>query len=460
MKSDPIAARIAEWAHRVTWEDVPEQVRERAALHVLDCVGLAYACSSDDFVAVAVLATSGEGPSSVIGMPQRLPLGDAALLNGILIHGLDYDDTHPSGILHASASALPTAMAIAERDHLLGSDLLLGYLIAVEISARVGAGAHGGFHAKGFHPTGLVGAFGSTVAAARMSGLDAKGITAAQGIVGSLAAGSLQFLDTGAWTKRMHPGWAASTALMSARFAAAGWQAPPDVYEGRFGLYASHVPDGHEVDLQAATRALGEEWELLRVAIKPYPACHFTHAFMDATLALVIENDLVADDIADILCLVPAEIIPVVCEPAEVKLTPCSDYDAKFSLAYLVGTAATRRRFTLAELDLEALSDSASLAVASRVRYEIDPKSTFPRHFCGEVIITTTDGRELRHRESVNRGADERPLSAIEIEEKFMSNIEIVRTRSAGQQILESVLGLAGAKDASKAVNIWRGQGV
>jgi 2-methylcitrate dehydratase PrpD len=131
-----------------------------------------------------------------------------------------------------------------------------------------------------------VGAFGSAAAAARLSGLDETGIAAAQGIVGSLAAGSLQFLDTGAWTKRMHPGWAASTALTSTRFAAAGWEAPPDVYEGRFGLYASHVPEGHKIDPEAAARGLGEEWELLRVAIKPFPACHFTHAFADATIAL------------------------------------------------------------------------------------------------------------------------------------------------------------------------------
>ncbi len=458
MTNDPIAARIADWACRVTWNDVPEMVRERAALHILDCVGLAFAGALDDFAASAVRATLGEGSAAVIGMPQRLPAGDAALLNGILIHGLDYDDTHPAGILHASASALPTAMAICERDRLSGSDLLLAYIIAVEVSARVGAGARGGFHAKGFHPTGLVGAFGCAVAAARMSGLDKKGISAAQGIVGSLAAGSLQFLDTGAWTKRMHPGWAASTALTATRFAAAGWVAPPDVYEGRFGLYLAHVPNGHEVDIEAATRDLGEEWELLRVAIKPYPACHFTHAFIDATLTLVVENNLAADDVAEVVCLVPEQIVPVVCEPAEAKLTPSSDYDAKFSLPYVVGTAVTRRRFTLAELESEALLDPVSRAVASRVRYELDPNSTFPKHFCGEVVIKTADGREFAHRESVNRGADERPLSATEIEEKFMSNIEIVSTRLVGQQILESVLELADLKDSSEAINAWRGQ--
>ncbi|GDX32207.1 hypothetical protein LBMAG15_11410 [Actinomycetes bacterium] len=458
MINDPIAARVAEWAHQVTWEEVPERVRERAALHILDCVGLAFACQRDNFAAAAAKATSGVGPAAVIGMPQRLSISDAALLNGILVHGLDYDDTHPSGVIHSSASALPTAMAIAERDGLSGSDLLLGYLIAVEVSSRVGIGARSGFHAKGFHPTGLAGACGSAVAAARMSGLNSQGITAAQGIAGSLAAGSLQFLDTGAWTKRMHPGWAAATALTAARFAAAGWEAPPEVYEGRFGLYASHAPDGHGVDPQAVARGLGEDWELLRVAIKPYPACHFTHAFADATLLLATQNNLTVEDIAEIVCLVPEQIIPVVCEPAEAKLIPRSDYDAKFSLPYIVGTVVTRRQFTLAELEPEALLDPSSLSVATKVRYKVDPNSTFPKHFCGEVIITTTDGRDLRHRESVNRGADERPLSAADIEDKFMSNVEVVSSRLIGQRVLDSVMGLASAKHAAEVLDVWRGQ--
>lgn len=291
-----------------------------------------------------------------------------------------------------------------------------------------------------------------------MSGLNSQGITAAQGIAGSLAAGSLQFLDTGAWTKRMHPGWAAATALTAARFAAAGWEAPPEVYEGRFGLYASHVPDGHEVDPQAVARGLGEDWELLRVAIKPYPACHFTHAFADATLLLATQNNLTVEDIAEIVCLVPEQIIPVVCEPAEAKLIPRSDYDAKFSLPYIVGTVVTRRQFTLAELEPEALLDPSSLSVATKVRYKVDPNSTFPKHFCGEVIITTTDGRDLRHRESVNRGADERPLSAADIEDKFMSNVEVVSSRLIGQRVLDSVMGLASAKHAAEVLDVWRGQ--
>jgi 2-methylcitrate dehydratase PrpD len=456
--ADVIAARLGRWATQVAWSDVPAYVKERAALHVLDCVGLAFAGLQDDYAKVAQSALSASGPAAAIGLAERRPVADAALLNGILIHGLDYDDTHPPGVIHASASALPAAMAVAEERDLTGADLLLGYLIGVEISARIGTAANSGFHAKGFHPTGLVGAFGATAAAARLMGLDADTNAAAQGIVGSLASGSLQFLDTGAWTKRMHPGWAASSALSATRFAAAGWEAPPDIYEGRFGLFASHTPDGHEISLDAATAGLGEQWELLRVAIKPFPACHFTHAFADSAIIIMRDSGISKDDVAEIVCLVPQQIIPVVCEPADAKLTPRSDYDAKFSLPFVAAASALRGRFTLAELTPESLGDASILGLAGLVRYEVDPNSTFPKHFCGEVIVRTKDGRELRHRESVNRGADERPLSAEDIEAKFMDNVEIVATRAVAERVRDAVLGLADAPSAAAAIDVLRGQ--
>jgi 2-methylcitrate dehydratase PrpD len=289
-------------------------------------------------------------------------------------------------------------------------------------------------------------------------GLDADTNAAAQGIVGSLASGSLQFLDTGAWTKRMHPGWAASSALSATRFAAAGWEAPPDIYEGRFGLFASHTPDGHEISLDAATAGLGEQWELLRVAIKPFPACHFTHAFADSAIIIMRDSGISKDDVAEIVCLVPQQIIPVVCEPADAKLTPRSDYDAKFSLPFVAAASALRGRFTLAELTPESLGDASILGLAGLVRYEVDPNSTFPKHFCGEVIVRTKDGRELRHRESVNRGADERPLSAEDIEAKFMDNVEIVATRAVAERVRDAVLGLADAPSAAAAIDVLRGQ--
>src|SRR5687768_9846469 len=175
----------------------------------------------------------GEGDQPVIGLALRLGLRDAAMLNGLLIHGLDYDDTHLAGVVHVSAAALPTAMGMASARHLSGSDLLLGYILAVEVAGRIGAAAAGGFHRAGFHPTGVAGAFGAAVAAARLDNSTVEQIATAQGFAGSLASGTMEFTERGAWTKRAHAGWAAVCGITAAAFARQGFVSPERVYEGR-----------------------------------------------------------------------------------------------------------------------------------------------------------------------------------------------------------------------------------
>ena len=442
-----IAEAIGAFAAGVRYEAIPTEVRERAKLLILDCIGIALASGTYDFskratLAVRRLAGTHQEGATVIGQGGRLPPRDAIHLNGILVHGLDYDDTHPAGVIHASASAFPTALSVSEQRDLSGRDLLLGYVVGMEVSTRLGMAAKGGFHQVGFHPTGLVGAFGSAVAAARLHDLPAPAIAQAQGFVGSLAAGSLEFLETGAWTKRVHPGWAGVCGLTSAAFAAEGYESPPRVYEGRFGLYASHLGVDGDVDFSRCTAGFGERWETLAVAVKPFPACHFTHAFADAVLAIRERHGIGPSDVERIHCLIGEGAIKTVCEPAENKRHPRSAYDAQFSLPYVVAAALARGRFTLAELAGDALADPDTLALAQRVSHAVDPDSAFPQAYSGEVQVHTKDGRVLRHREQINRGADTRPLSAQDIQEKFLANAALACAPPRAERIMDATLGL------------------
>jgi hypothetical protein len=164
-----------------------------------------------------------------------------------------------------------------------------------------------------------------------------------------MAGGLLEFLADGSWTKRLHPGWAAMCGLTAASFAGVGWSGPPAVYEGRFGLYNTHL-GGRETNPAAVGDGLGQTWELMRTAVKPYPICHFIHAFADAVLDLRAEHGLRPEDIAAIRCAIHPVPGKVVCQPAEAKWAPRDEYDAKFSLPFVVSAALSRGRFTLAEL--------------------------------------------------------------------------------------------------------------
>ena len=375
-----LAGRVAEFAAALDPADVPDEVLERARHLVLDAVGLAYASTAYRFSGVArdALATFGGGDHPVLGMPDRLSPRDAAVLNGVLVHGMDFDDTHIPAVTHVSAAALPAALSAATVAGASTREMLLAYVLGVEVSARVGLGGAGGFHDVGFHPTAVAGAFGAAVAAGRLTGLDADGLVAAQGVVGSMSAGLLEFLEDGSWTKRLHPGWAAMCGLTAAAFARAGWTGPAAVYEGRFGLYATHLA-GRPNRPEAVGEDLGTRWELMRTAVKPYPICHFNHAFADAALLLREEHGIEPADVRAIRCAIHPVPGKVVCQPPENKWAPRDEYDAKFSLPFAVSAALARGRFTLAELEDEALADPEILDAGAEGRGRRRPRGPVPR---------------------------------------------------------------------------------
>ena len=286
------------------------------------------------------------------------------------------------------------------------------------------------------------------LAAGRLMGLSEPQLVMAQGITLSAAAGSLEFLEDGAWTKRFHPGWAAVAGITAAALAQQGFVGAKRAYEGRFGLFASHLQEHFDPNnLALATADLGEIWELRNVAVKPFPACHFVHACADAAIALVREQHLDPAEVDRVRALVPAEVVKTVCEPVANKRRPANSYEAQFSIPYIVAAALRRGRFGLAELEADALADPDILALADRVDYEIDPLSTFPRHYCGELVVTTRNGRTLRHREQVNRGNGERPLTEASIVEKFRANAARVVAAERAREIETLVLSLDGLAD-------------
>lgn len=446
-----IAERLARFMAALRLEDIPAPVVERAKYLMLDAVGIAFAAGRFDFARCSLAAMrglGGAGEAAVIGFAERLPLRDAALVNGVLVHGLDFDDTHLGGVIHTSASLLPTVLAVAARERASGAAALAAYIGAVEAAARLGAVAKGGFHQVGFHPTGLVGAFGCALAAGRLMGLDATALATAQGIALSTASGSLEFLEDGAWNKRLHPGWAAVAGITAAALAQTGFVGARRSYEGRFGLYASHLQQRFApADLALATAGLGEEWELPKVAVKPFPACHFTHACADAAIALGRAPGFDLGAVAEIRALVPEEVVKTVCEPLAGKRRPANAYDAQFSIPYVVASALRRGRFTLAELTPTAIADRETLDLAGRVRYEVDPRSGFPEFYSGELAITTRDGHILRRREHENRGCATRPLSAADIEAKFADNMRAGDAAGRAASVAALILGLDAAPD-------------
>ena len=440
--------RLARYAQAFDLSRAPSDVVQAAKLCILDAIGIAFASTRFEFArrsfdAIADLA--GPGEHVVIGRRERLPLRDAALLNGLLIHGLDYDDTHPESVIHASASAVPVLLAEGRRQRATGARALAAYLLAVEADARIGMRAGGWWQKVGFHPTAVVGVFGATLAAGYLQSQTARALAYGQGLALSMAAGSMEFLEDGSWTKRFHPGWAASSGITAASLAAHGFESPLKAFEGRFGLYNTYLGTRAPAAEGELFSGLGEHWEMRNVALKPYPVCHFNHACGDAVLALRAEHRFTASDVDSIIVRIHRNQMPVVCEPLAAKRRPQSDYDAKFSLPFFVATCLIRGRFGLEELEAKALVDTEILALCDRITCEHSDESAFPKYFSGEVEVRLHDGRVLHRRERVNRGAGSRPLSRADIEAKFFENTRQAISATRARHVLESVMTLDAA---------------
>ena len=454
----PLSRAIAARVLALTGDGVPRDVWEYLKLCLADAVGIAFASRHYDFASKSLQSLEvlgSEGSASIIGQSRTVALRDAALMNGLLIHGLDYDDTHLASVVHCSASAFPAALALAEHQQLDGQTLLLATLIAIEIDALLGTQAGGVFQQVGFHPTGVVGIFGATVAAARLLGGDEAALVRSQGVALSLSSGSMAFLDDGSWTKRLHPGWAASAALQAASLGVSGFEGPREAYGGRYGFYSLYAP-GTAVETETISTQLFTDWALRTVAIKPYPICHFNHAPVDAALYLREQYGLSPDEIESVTVLLDERQFGVVVDPIEAKRAPQSEYDAKFSVPYAVATALVQGRFGLAELEDAARLNSDVLGLAQRIHCEHDARSRYPDAFSGGVRLKTHDGRVLEQFEAVNRGAAGQLLSAQQVQAKFMANCALTISSERAEALWRSLQALDELEDVTDLMTLLR----
>jgi 2-methylcitrate dehydratase PrpD len=451
-----LAQRLAQFAADLTFEDLPPAVVDSVKLRVLDILGLALAASGAEFapsIFAALEHWGARGDCSVVGGKATTAPPLAALANGSLAHGLDFDDTHAASITHASAVVLPAVLAVAEAAAVDGRTAITAAVAGYEAITRLGMGAPGAFHARGWHATSVCGTVAAALAAGRCEDLDVVRLTAGLGVAGSFASGVQEFLEDGSWSKRVHAGWAAHAGVVAATLARGGFAGPASILEGRFGLYRTFLD--REVDARPF-ETLGRVWETLNVGFKPYPCCHYVHAFIDCALDLRQAHALGAETIAAIDCFVPAGEVPIVCEPRDAKLRPRTAYDAKFSLPFVVAAAIVDGSVGLDTFAPERLLDPRILGLADRVAHTVDPASTFPDGFPGWLRVRTLDGRMFEARQPDGRGGPKRPLPASAIAEKFRAHGGRALAAARLAEIERTVGGLDAIDDVGALMRLTR----
>ena len=449
------AAALAAFVATLRCADLPAGVVEAARRHLLDILGVAIRGRGHENAANAlagVRALDGSaGSVAVWGSAVALSAPWAALANGVAAHVLDYDDTHTDGIVHGSAIIGPVVMAVGQARGTSGEDLVAAFVAGWEVAARVGLASAGSFHQRGFHTTSIAGIFGAAAAAARLMGLDAARTTHALGLAGSMASGINEYLSNGSSAKGMHTGWSAHGGMIAASLAAAGMTGPASVFEGRDGLLRAYgLREGTAPELLAA--GLGERWEVACVSIKPYPCCHFAHAFIDCAGALVA-GGVAPADIAAIECVVPEIEQPLICDPIEDKRCPRTPYAAKFSLPFLVAARMVDGSIGHRTFASSNLTRAELLELAAKVSYRTarSGEMPFPRTFPGLLEATLANGRRIVQRLDVNRGHPDNPLSLDEVCAKFRENTVEVLGGAAAEEAIRLAMALPATSPAGLA---------
>ncbi len=459
MVSVSISSELSLWASHVRFDDLPPDVVEATKRRILDIIGLSLAGAETPFgrsTREAAVAMSPPGPCRVLGTGDKVGVTTAAFANGAFSQALEFDDTHNESIVHMSSPAVAAALALSEYvGAVLGRDLIAAIAVGNEISCRVGSVSPGQFHRLGFHPSGLFAPFGVCYLAGRLLGLDGEAMARAAGICGSFAAGLLECWVDGTQTKFLHPGWAAQSGIAAAFLARAGTTGPAQVFEGRFGLFASHLQDpAASRDFARIVDGLGTRWDSRSSSFKPFPAAHVLHPYIDALLRLRSRHGINASDVERIECPVAGFIVPIVCEPVEEKLAPATDAHGRVSLQYTLAEALFFGELGRHAYRVDSLTNPGILALARRVRCHVDPELPGPGRFKGAVRVTLKDGRSFLEVEEYNRGSAENPMSDAELQAKFGENASGFLSKGERDRLADRIGRLEQLPDASALVGL------
>src|SRR3954464_6814622 len=389
---------------------------------LIDVVGLCVTARNEDYIRSALAGCDDDGPCTAIGHARTLTAAGAAFVNGTAAHGEDFDDTFEGGPVHAGAVIVPAVLAACERHNPDGRMALIGIAVGCEVLCRLSVVVPKAVHRAGFHPTAIFGAMGAAAGVSAALGLSARQIVDALGIAGSMAGGIIEYLAEGAWTKRLHAGWAAQSGLRAALLAQAGFVGPRTVFEGVHGLFHGFAHTTHG-DYDALIGDFGTRWVTDTLAFKPYPCGTMAQPYIDCARRLAARG-VKADNISEIVCEVAEETVHRLCEPLADKQRPPNGYAAKFATPYLLATGFVQGGVGLAAFTETAIRDPRVLALAANVKFVVDPKNPYPNNYTGHIRATLKNGSVIEERQPYLRGGAQEPLTRGDVTDKFLLNAQ------------------------------------
>ena len=438
-----ITKKLVKFCSTLKYDDLPLDAIDRAKYYALDFLGVIARGSQEEsskamYNFIKGLGIANEG-GVIIGTKMKTSFQYSALANGTAAHSLELDDVNNEASLHPGVAIFPAAIAACEMANKGGKEFIEGVVLGYEVMIRMGKALDPKEqYRKGFHPTGTCGVFGATVAVAKILGLSEIEMLNAIGLAGSQAAGSMEFLAQGAWSKRMHPGWAAHNGIIASLLAKNGFTGPSSIIEGRFGFlhaYSDNASPKKVID------GLGDDFEILRCSIKPHACCRYMQPSIDAILKIIKENKIKPNDIEKVTLGILEAGYSIIAFPIDSKRNPQTVYEAQFSMPYGAAVAILFGEATLDEFTQEKLYSPEIKALMKKVYCVKNPEldKGYPKHWPATAEIKTKDGKVFSTRLEYPKGDPENPLTWDELIEKFNGLASTLYSEARREKMIEQV---------------------
>jgi 2-methylcitrate dehydratase PrpD len=452
---DTVAYALGEFVRGTGFGDFDDGTVWRAKMCILDMLGVITAAWPEESTQILFRWLKGYGSepeSSVLGSGLKLPAANAVMLNSMMAHSLELEDhhSHKRSLNHPGVCTIPAALAIAERDGRSGSDFLTAVVLGYEIGSRLSAATRLGTLnlQRGFHESSVIGPFSAATAAGKLAGLGADVLARAYGICGGLAAGSMEFKSSEAWSKRLQVGNAGRCGVMAAELAAGGFTGPPTVFEGKHGFFHSYVHEGN-YDLSGVADGLGRSWDINFIQYKPFACAGVLHSAVTAAAAARERHGLDPERVARVEVRTAARLIEEYAEPAGRKAAPENSVGAQFSLQYAVAVMLVRGRALLAEFSPQVIADPLVLRVAKRVVPVADAAigAGWPGDDPTELAVATDDGARYVVRVEQAKGDLNDPVTDAELDAKFRELTAPYLSPARQEAVIGACRNLEGVSD-------------
>jgi 2-methylcitrate dehydratase PrpD len=443
-----LTQKVASYVARTRYRDIPAAVVRLAQGFILDGLGVALAGQAEEGTRIVLnYARRLGGPEEVpvFGTAYKLPVPQAALVNGVSAHAMDYDDTQLStskdavyGLLtHPTTPVLNAALSVGAKEKISGAELLLAYIIGVEVECRIADAIHPRHYQSGFHSTATMGGLGAAMAAGKILDLREEALLRALGMAASMAAGLRE--NFGTMTKSLHAGRAAESGVTAALLAQAGHTAAINILEARRGFFNAMAGGFDESKI---TGRLGKPYfiEQPGISIKPYPSGSLSHPAQDLILDLAKAHDLRADDIATIEVGTNSNVPNALIYPM-----PKTALEGKFSIPFCMAIGILERKAGIPQFVDKKVRERKVIDLMKRVALYVDDEmeSLGYDQVRSKIRVKLKNGTIIEGRADVARGHPQKPLSWAELGEKFRDCAALALPRENAEAVIRLVDRLA-----------------